>query len=462
VINYISIVTHVIYFYISREKMKKMKFRQLGLAALMLTLSGAAYGASIDHIQNYTPEYNANPALNGAINPGTSAYYNPAGLMQVENGRYFQVGVSGALGNQTMESGGKDYEADSLDFVPNIMFVDKNDDRAWYFTFGGLAGGAEFDYEDGVPTMDKVVGGINKISSGVLGPLGGQYALGGNEYAKGSNKYVQATLGRAWFVTEKLSVSAAGRVIYGSRELEAYLRGEKESGLIGPDEIYAGMDSERTAWGYGFSFGANYKATERLNLGARYDTKVRMNFRTDSKSSGGIDFNGDGNSDFGFEQIYGQYFNKTRRDLPAILALGAQYQITDRWIGYLSGNYYFNESADLDDEYRPEAKDHYEDGWEVSLGSEYWLKPNIAWLAGINYAKTGAGEETYHDSEYALDSIMLGTGIKYLQNPDTIWVVSVTHYIYDSETVKDETGLFDDVEYSKDYTAVGVSLTKRF
>ena len=461
-INYISNETYVILKKLIYKGEMKMKLRKIGIGAFMLAMTATSFGASVDHIQNYTPEYNANPALNGAINPGTSAYYNPAGLMQIENGRYFQVGVSGAMGNQKMESNGKDYEADSFDLVPNIMYVDKNDDRAIYFTFGGLAGGAEFDYEDGVPTMDKVVGGINGIFNPSGSPFLPTYELDGNEFAKGSNKYVQATLGRAWFVTEDLSVSAAARGIYGSRELEAYLKGDNQGGDLGgiaPESIYASMDAERSAWGYGFSFGANYKATEKLNLGARYDTKVRMNFRTDSTSEGGISLGG---NDIGFDTIYGQYFNKTRRDLPAILALGAQYEVTDRWTTYVSGNYYFNESADLDDEYRPEAKDHYKDGWEVSLGSEYLVTPRVAWLAGVNYAKTGAGSETYHDSEYALDSIMLGTGLKFMKDPNTIWVVSVTHYLYDSETVEDTTGLFDDVEYSKEYTAVGVSLTKRF
>lgn len=441
-----------------------MKLRKIGIGAFMLAMTATGFGASVDHIQNYTPEYNANPALNGAINPGTSAYYNPAGLMQIENGRYFQVGVSGAMGNQKMESYGTDYEADSFDLVPNMMYVDKNDDRAIYFTFGGLAGGAEFDYEDGTPLMKTIENGLGQL------PFFPNLELDGNEYAKGSNKYVQATLGRAWFVTEKLSLSAAARGIYGSRELEVYMKGDHDAmipGITDPGSIRAEMDAERKAWGYGFSFGANYKATEKLNLAARYDTKVRMNFRGSGTSYDSL--TGDV-----LEGLYGQYFNKTRRDLPAILALGAQYQITDRWTGYVSGNYYFNEDADLDDEYRSEEKNHYKDGWEVALGSEYQVTPRVAWLAGVNYAKTGAGSETYHDSEYALDSIMLGTGIKYAHNPDTIWILSVTHYIYDSETVSGKDLAIDgpgglpivipggETKYSKEYTAVGVSLTKRF
>ena len=55
--------------------MKKMKLNKILMGAMFLAMGAAGYGASIDHIQNYTPEYNTNPALNGAINPGTSAYY---------------------------------------------------------------------------------------------------------------------------------------------------------------------------------------------------------------------------------------------------------------------------------------------------------------------------------------------------------------------------------------------------
>jgi len=482
--------------------MKKMKLRQLGLAALMLTISGTVFGASIDHIQNYTPEYNANPAQQGAINAGTSAYYNPAGLMHIENGSYFQVGAQAAIGTEEMKYDGETYDTDLMDIVPNISFVHKNDERAWYWTLGGLAGGGSLEYQNGVAGVavieDKLKpagaaagaatataiiaknayeNGFGPIPGGELAVVAalkdpnnqklivaaGKKAAEGtkvtDQYAEGSNHYIQSTLGRAWFLTEKLSVSAAGRMVYGSRELKGSIKGE-----LAGSPLEADIDSERTAWGYGGVFGLNYRATERLNLGMRYDTRVNMNFEAEtSEKQVEIKLPEMNPIKIGFSSVYGQYADgvKSRRDLPAILALGASYRVTDKWTTFAGGNYYFNKDAKIDREY---TNGEYDNGWEISLGSEYWINSKVAWMLGANYAVTGADEETYSDIEYALDSFMLGTGIKYRQDENTEWVVSVSHYWYDSADgthYSKEYGM-DNARYDKQITAVGVSLTKRF
>lgn len=426
-----------------------MNIKRLTVGAILMALSGAAYGASIDHIQNYTPEYNANPAQQGAINAGTSAYYNPAGLMHIENGTYFQIGAQGAFGKEEMKYGGETYDSDLMDIIPNISVINKTDERAWYWTLGGIAGGGELEYEDGVA-------GVAVIED-VLAPVGGKVS---DQYAKGSNKYIQSTLGRAWFLTEKLSVSAAGRVVYGSRELKGNIDGSVFTGSPIEQDLQANIDSERTAWGYGGVFGLNYKATEKLNLGMRYDTRVNMNFEADaSEESVTLPVVGE----IGFSSIYGQYGDgvKSRRDLPAILALGASYKVTDVWTTFVGGNYYFNKDAKLDDDY---THGEYDNGWEVSVGSEYWLNKKVAWLVGANYAVTGADEETYSDIEYAIDSMMVGTGLKYRPNETTEWVASINHYWYDSSegTHFSEKYGQEDARYDKQITAVGVSLTKRF
>lgn len=433
-----------------------MSLKKFSLGALLLVASMNVMGASIDHIQNYTPEYNANPAQQGAINPGTSQYYNPAGLMQIENGRYFQIGAQLATGKEEMKYQGSDYSADLMDVVPNMSFIDKNDERAVYWTIGGLAGGGELKYDDGVPgiaVMEPIIGSLPGINSAKLT----------ENYAEGSNAYIQSTLGRAWFVTDKLSMSAAGRVVYGSRTLKGNFAGDIKGPLTGGKtaSVDGDIDSERTAWGFGGVFGLNYKATERLNLAMRYDTRVQMQFEADaSENKANLGALGE----LGFSDFFPQYAdgNKSRRDLPAILALGASYKVTDDWTTFVGGNYYFNKDAKMDRDY---THGHYDNGYEVSLGSEYWINKKVAWLLGANYAVTGADEATYSDIEYALDSFMLGTGIKYKQNETTTWVASVNHYWYDSTDgtyYSDKYGDANKVRYGKEITAFGVSLTKKF
>lgn len=79
------------------------------------------------------------------------------------------------------------------------------------------------------------------------------------------------------------------------------------------------------------------------------------------------------------------------------------------------------------------------------------------------------------DAEYALNSVTLGTGLKYNPDETTEWVFTVCHFFYDSENghynkkypVNQSAPLpsFKEVgnpSYDKSITAFGVSYTKRF
>jgi long-chain fatty acid transport protein len=448
--------------------MKKIKVVSGILGVLF---SAVSFAASIDHVQSLSLEYNANPAQQGAISAGSSPYYNPAGLMQLENGTYFGMGLQYAIGEEKMEYAGKEYKADLLEPIPNISLVTKNDNRAWYWTMGGIAGGGDLEYEDGVAGIgfltDLDITGVGKVVTSV-----------NDNYAEGSNTYIQSTLGRAWFLTDKVSVSAAGRLVYGMRNLVSEADLTITTPMTGTSEESISMDSERTAWGYGGQFGLNYRATERLNIGMRYDTRVVLEFEADAdekyvNSTLGALFDslpglGNGDGYFGISDFYPEYADgeKSRRDLPAVAAIGASYKVNDVWIVYAGGNYYFNKDADMDRE-SDEANSNYDNGWELAAGSEYWMNDKWAWLVGLNYAYTGAPEETYDDVEYALNSLMVGTGLKYRHSETTEWIFSVANYWYEGNegTYSEEygdMGVTQNQKYDKSILSVGVGVTKKF
>lgn len=451
--------------------------KRLGLLALTAVLTSVAYGASIDHIQTYTPEYLGNSAQNGMIN-NVSAYYNPAGLVHLEKGTYVHVGAQLAVGHEKMEYKGEELKADLFQPIPNFAMYKVEDDSALYWTFGGIAGGGDLEYKDGVAGTAVVGDIIAGLPDGILGSLA-PYKDKINTYgssAEGKNLYAQTTLGKVWKIDNKLSLSAAGRLVYGIRELKGdlYLNiGDKK--LEGKE---AHIDSERTAWGYGVQLGLNYQANEKLNLAMRYDSRVKMNFKADaseSKVEGLIPGIG-----LGFSDFYPEYADgvKLRRDLPAILAAGMSYKVTDNWTVGLSGNYYFNKDAKMDRIKSKssleklgvkEIKAEYDNGWELALGTEYRFSPKWAVLGSINYAYTGAKVTSYDDVEYALNSVTLGTGLKYNPDETTEWVFTVCHFFYDSEeghyNQKYSNPPFTEVgnpSYDKSITAFGVSYTKRF
>ena len=413
-----------------------MNLKQITIASLLL--SSVSFGASIDLIQNYSAEYGGNPAQQGAINYGSTVYFNPAGLSQLEQGTYFVGGVQVAFGEQSMAEG-KEYDADLFSPIPNFAVYKVVDDGAYFWTLGAVAGGATLEYKDGVP-----LGGLEKMLEGTN--------------VKGGNQYAQTTIGRTWKVNEKLSTSLGLRAVYGLRTLKASTKlnnlGETVIGFPGN----ASIDSERTGYGFGFQLGLNYKATDRLNLGLRYDSQVNMDFKTDATiNPKGMDVNNIGGAVI-VDKLLGKfpvYDNiKTRRDLPAILALGASYKVTDRWTTFVGGNYYFNKDATMDQIGILKNYD-YSNGWEISVGSEYWINDKFAWLVGANYADTGAPEGTYSPTEYAINSIFVGTGIKYRQNETTEWTVAFNQYFYDSTNA-------NNVVYEKEISSIGFNFVKKF
>ena len=219
----------------------------------------------------------------------------------------------------------------------------------------------------------------------------------------------------------------------------------------------------------------------------RYDSRVKLNF----KASGNENFAtinipaiGGNLGNVNFSDFYPEYTpgTKTRRDLPAILALGASYKVTDRWTTAISGNYYFNKDAKMDrvagtvtlknpipgkqNITLKGLEPEYDNGWEIALGNEYKLNEKWTLLGSVNYAHTGAKVSSYDDIEFALNSVTVGAGLKYAPTDCDEWVFTVCHFFYDQET-----GHYDkkyagygiaNPEYDKSITAFGLAYTKKF
>ena len=483
--------------------MKKLLF-------LIGILSSGLYGASIDHIQTYSPDYLANQAQTGMIDE-VSAYYNPAGRSRLDKGKYVHLGLQLANGHEKMSYKGKEHKAHLTQLIPNVSLTSVDDNGAYFFTFGGLAGGGKLEY-DGVSGID------------VLSDLAQFQPLG--VYDKGStltgkNLYEQVTLGRAFTINDQLSVSVAGRIVHGSRNLSgtlnigtnpstAYKQAKVQqvtqevskavdaatqgSGLsaaqiaaikqqkttqaltllqtkmnaLQQNGLSGDLDSKREAWGYGFQIGVNYKVNDKLNLAARYDSRIKMNFKAKGSENQlqTADIIG---SNIGLSTFYPQYAinSKIRRDLPAILSVGASYKVTDNYLVSTSANYYFNRHAKMDRVTTFGGHEHgrdYKNGWEIALGNEYKLNDKFTLIGSVNYARTGAKNSSFNDTEYALNSVTLGAGLRYKYDETLSITGSVAHFIYDKEdgNFKEKYKVNDNQKYHKEITAFGLSVTKKF
>ena len=449
------------------------------LLLLSVILSSGLYAASIDHVQTYTPDYLANQAQTGIIN-GASTYYNPAGLGRLEKGKYFHTGLQFAHGHEKMSYGKKRHKAKLNQAIPNVALTFVDEKGATFFNFGAIAGGGDLEY-DGVSGVDVLT------DLAQFKPLG-IYDKGSN--LKGSNKYEQITLGRAFNVDDKLSISVAGRVVHGTRKLNGNLniganptaQYKQAKAQQVAQEVSKAVDAATQGKGLSAAQIAAIKAqktnealaklqqkvNDKLNLAARYDSRVKMNFKAKGHEYQlqTTDILG---QTIGLSTFYPQYTinSKIRRDLPAILSVGASYKVTDSYLVSASGNFYFNRQAKMDRVKAFRGHQHggdYKNGWEIALGNEYKLNEKFTLIGSINYADTGAKTASFNDTEYALNSVTLGGGIRYQYDDSLSITASVAHFIYQGAdgNFKEKYGVAENQKYKKEITALGLSITKKF
>lgn len=449
------------------------------LVILSLLASANAFAGSIDYLAQQDAEYFAHPAMIGKVGV-SGAYYNPAGTVFLEDGLYVQLNSQTLFKTYEMETKIAEklsHESDHPSaFVPSIQIVKKEGDRSYFLHAGAAAGGGAVKYENGISAFEVIgekieLGFQNKFpnnSNAKVDYLGGSTV-------NGSSYYINTTFGMAQKINSKFSVAGGLRFMYAMRELNGTANYElttklpiiNEKGEIPgmtkdiPGDVRVDIDSERTGWGVGGVLGFHYQPTEKLNIGFKYETEVELNLDADGSVSttsktfpdlvtGGI------NSDLSVHPVIAEWLEDDRRNLPAMMALGVSYELTDRITLLTSGNYYFIKDAN-----RNGCYENYDNGYEISVGVDYKLNDKWTLMAGYQYTDTGANENTYKDTDYALDADMYGVGVKYTPDETKEFIVSYAYVDYKNGTAVNEKGQ-ETTTFKKEVNAIGLSATFKF
>ena len=451
------------------------------LLILSLIASANAFAGNIDYLAQQDAEYFAHPAMIGKVGV-SGAYYNPAGTVFLEDGLYVQLNSQTLFKNYEMETvlEGTDKLSHESDhptlFVPSIQIVKKEGDRSYFLHAGAAAGGGKVKYDNGISAFEVIGAGIeNLFKSGISIP--GLMEIPGNPQANvdylggstvnGSSYYFNTTFGMAQKINSKFSIAGGVRVMYVTRELNGsanyLLETPNTSKIYGSESgnIKVDIDSERTGWGVGGVIGFNYQPTDRLNIGFKYETEVHLNLDADgSIKSTSKEYNkittGIIDTALKSQDVISEWLVDANRNLPAMMALGISYQLTDRVTLLTSGNYYFIKDANTDNPY-----DHYDNGYELSVGVDYKLNDKWTLMAGYQYTDTGANENTYKDTDYALDADMYGAGVKYTPDETKEFIVSYAYVDYKNGTAVDKSGA-KTTTFKKQVDAIALSATFKF
>lgn len=453
------------------------------LIILSLLASANAFAGSIDYLAQQDAEYFAHPAMIGKVGV-SGAYYNPAGTAFLEDGLYIQLNSQTLFKNYEMETkesfGGLSHESDHPSaFVPSLQMVKKEGDRSYFLHAGAAAGGGTVKYKNGISAFEVIGEGIqlglrNKKNplrpNDFLFPNAEVDYLGGST-VNGTSYYINTTFGVAQKITPKFSIAGGARLIYAMRELDGTAHYSLD--LDGKDgmpsaPVNVDIDSERTGWGVGGVFGFHYQPTEKLNIGFKYETEVELNLdangsvKTTSPAKAFNDITpgigsivGNINGALESEPVIAEWLEDDRRNLPAMMALGISYELTDRITLLTSGNYYFIKDAN-----RNGCYENYDNGYEISVGVDYKLNDKWTLMAGYQYTDTGANERTYKDTDFALDADMYGLGVKYTPDETKEFIVSYAYVDYKNGTAKN--GDIETTTFKKEVDAIGLSAIFKF
>lgn len=350
------------------------------LAAAVLCAQGVS-GNSIDYLNNQSSDYFRSFNRNAAVDSADIVHYNPAGTVYMENGTYLKADIQYLDKDYGMEYQGVDYSSQEPVIMPSFFLVKKIDDRSFIFSADMIAGGGTLEYKEGLPLF--------KLSP----------ATADNDF-RGSSVYTALTAGVAYRISEGISLSAALRGIYAVKKYES----------SGP---YVELDAEKKAFGGGAVFGIDLFPSKYINLAAKFETPVRLEFKTETDST--------------FSGLFPDG-EKKREDLPAVAGCGVNFYPVDGLSIGTSFTLYLNKTG------KNETYDEkgYRNGFDWGLGADYSVNSFLLIGCGFQYAETGgAGKSDYY--AYPLDSRCYAAGIKLFPSDNLRLGLSASYIRYIDE-----------------------------
>lgn len=178
---------------------------------------------------NQSAQYIRMASRNASTSPD-AVYYNPAGLMLMDNGFYISLQCQSLFQTKTIESGFPLLNTSRFDgnltapVFPTAFAVYKKDRFALSLGFGPNSGGASAEFDKGLPSFEKSVSkivpglaGLSKLGMNVSG-------YGVDVYFKGESVYWGIQGGASFKVNKIFSVYAGLRYLPATNKYNGYIK----------------------------------------------------------------------------------------------------------------------------------------------------------------------------------------------------------------------------------------------
>ena len=479
----------------------------IGATALMVSNSTFAGGILTNTNQNAA--FLRNPAR-GAVIAIDGVYSNPAGIAFMPQGFHLSVSWQAAWQKRLMDVNNNlfgmnaDGKGASRTFegvakapvIPSFQAAYVINDK-WsvsaQFAVGG--GGGKCEFAEGLPMFEELIGGI------VYKNGGNSYAL--NQNLTGEQYFYGFQVGASYKITDNFSVFGGARGVLAncsytgaianikangmnaaeySALSEQAAAGAQQAATAAQQYAAAGMAAEAAKYA---AMAEEYKAAAvkagtvaamigdykldcsqsgfgitpiigldwnlgKLNLAAKYEFRTKINLENESNNSANLTALA---TQVPAVAVYADGA-KVRSDIPAILTLGAMYQITDN-VRAMGGFHYY---WDKDAKGTPIKKG--DNTWEANLGLEWDVNDMVLLSLGGQRTQYGFDDADMQDTNFNISSSAICVGGAYKFSEKIKLNLGYMHSFYGNHEFKNANGTACD--YTRKNDVVGASLDITF
>jgi len=335
------------------------------------------------------------------------------------------------------------------------------DKLAVSFGFGPNGGGGSADFDKGLPSFEMPIAMIPALINGMGIPTNAYKA--GISF-EGSSVYYGFQLNAAYKICDMFSVALGARYISAVNTYEGGITNIQinptfpalglNGSFMSAVQFFQALsavnpaasayiskvqdikvDAEQTASAVTPIISVNVKPIEKLDIGIKYEMNTGLEFTNSTKIDGSGMFPD------------GAKFND---DIPAILAVGAEYKFLPQLRGSVSFDYYFDKNANWDG--REKLVDN--NMFEIGVGLEYDISSSL--LVSIGYLNSTAGvSDAYQtDISHELSANTIGFGFRY--KIAKVWDLDLgALYAMYAESTRN--GIYSNVPYVETYNRTTIA-----
>lgn len=391
---------------------------------LLLSMASASLMAEAGGLMTNTNYHIAFDRMfaRGATTEIDAAYSNPAGLAWGHEGWQLSLNFQKPWQNRDIEADIPNFLAAGNNFhekyngkasapIVPAFFASYKQDRWAVSTMIGIVGSGGFvKYDEGVPMFTVPIAAMLAQK----GVTPNQYAM--DAQMKGKQYIYGGQVNFAYKVLDCLSAAVGLRANY----YDGYNRGHVVANMAGSDLVNLQLDCLQKGWGFAPIVSVDYHQGP-LTLAARYEFRTKISTENDTKTLSARIKNTDPATAAAMPYIEGalalqQFGDKvapyqdgaeTRYDMPSLLVVAAQYEITPKLRAAAEYHFFDDKSAKM----AGNRQDELEHGThEILLGAEYDINDKLTVSLGGQRTDYGLSDNYQTHTSFACDSYSLGCG----------------------------------------------------